>query len=85
MIFLAELVDELGLHYVAVLHTIQSASAVFSRADCSSPPRGKRGVHSNRTAGCVAAKQNKVNLIRSNKTRCKCRGPKARHARRRIT
>jgi hypothetical protein len=67
------------------MHTIQSASAVFSRADCSSPPRGKRGVHSNRAAGCVAAKQNKENLIRSNKTRCKYRGPKARHARRRIT
>ena len=33
MIFLAELVNEWGLHYVAVLHTIQSASTVFSRAD----------------------------------------------------
>ena len=56
--FLAVFVNERGLHDIAVLRT-QSANAVFSRADCISPPRGKRGVHSNNTEDCVDAEKNK--------------------------
>jgi len=56
-LFLAVLVNERGLHDIAVLRTIQSANAVFSRADCISHPRGKRGVHSNNVADCVVAEQ----------------------------
>ena len=59
VLFLAVLVNERGLHDIAVLRTVQSSSAVFSGADCIPPPRGKRGVHSNNVADCVAAEQNK--------------------------